>query len=92
MDETGDVLMAEMPLAQDATDDVNHHLLRAETELPYAERSAIFGYDGSASVMWKKMPKALAVENDEWLDYLDVRGCSEVWYDSEGDVIMWNGS
>lgn len=84
--------MAETPLVQDAINDVNDSLVRAGAELPHADRSNIVGYDGSASGIWKKMPKALAVENDGWLDYLDVRGCSEAWYDSEGDVIMWNGS
>jgi hypothetical protein len=32
------------------------------------------------------------VENDEWVELLDVRGCSEVWYDWDGDVVMWYGN
>jgi len=40
----------------------------------------------------KRWPAALSVENDEWVDFLDVRGC-EAWYEGNGDVVVvpWFG-
>jgi hypothetical protein len=89
VDGTGDVIMRDAPPAPQPSSlyhDGNG------VDLPLAERSAILGFDGNASGVLKKMPKALAVENDEWVDLLDVRGCSDVWYDGDGDVIMWYGT
>jgi hypothetical protein len=40
----------------------------------------------------KRMPKALAVENVDWADLVDVRGCSDAWYDGDGDVVMLHGN
>jgi hypothetical protein len=40
----------------------------------------------------KRWPAALSVENDEWVDFVDVRGC-DAWYEGNGDVVMvpWFG-
>jgi hypothetical protein len=32
------------------------------------------------------------VENDDWVDMVDVRGCSDAWYESDGDVVVWYGT
>ena len=29
----------------------------------------------------------MSVSNDEWIDFLDVRGCN-AWYEENGDVMM----
>jgi hypothetical protein len=63
-----------------------------ETETPSTESAVLGGFDGNASGELKRIPKALAIEKNEWVDYLDVRGCSEAWYDGDGDVVMWYGS
>ena len=62
-----------------------------EEENPQAERAVIVGLDGHSSGVLKKVPGALAVENDEWVDFLDVRGCDEAWYEGNGDVLAWYG-
>jgi hypothetical protein len=63
-----------------------------ECETSRAERSIAVGFDGHASGVMKRMPKALAVENDDWVDLVDVRGCSDAWYDEDGDVVMFSGN
>jgi hypothetical protein len=89
VDRTGDVIMKDAPpLPQHS----NIHCERDNSHIPEAESSLIAAFDGNASGVLKTMPKVLAVENDEWVDLLDVRGCSEVRYDSDGDVIMWYGT
>jgi hypothetical protein len=88
IDGTGDVIMRDAPAVAQPS---NLHRERDEIDVSQAERSAIAGFDGNASGELKKMPKALAVENDEWVDLLDVRGCSEAWHDWDGDVVMWYG-
>ncbi|KAJ4301166.1 hypothetical protein N0V90_003256 [Kalmusia sp. IMI 367209] len=57
------------------------------------------GFDGNSSQIMnsfirgdrkqivKKIPRALSVENDEWIDFLDVRGC-DAWFEENGDVMM----
>lgn len=32
----------------------------------------------------------MSVSNDEWIDYLDVRGC-DAWFEANGDVMMGVG-
>ncbi|KAF1920160.1 hypothetical protein BDU57DRAFT_533960 [Ampelomyces quisqualis] len=58
-------------------------------EHPVAQRSVMLGFDGNPSVIMKRLPKALSVENDDWVDMIDVRGCSDAWYDGDGDVVMF---
>jgi hypothetical protein len=57
-----------------------------------AERSIVVGFDDHVSGVMKRMPKALAVENVDWADLVDVRGCSDAWYDGDGDVVMLHGN
>jgi hypothetical protein len=89
VDGTRDAIMRDAPPVPQPS---NLYCEGDEIDMSQAERSAIPGFDGNASGVLKKMPKALAVENDEWVDLLDVRGCSEVWYDWDGDVVMWYGN
>lgn len=60
-----------------------------EWERSRTERSVVLGFDGNASGVMKRMPQALAVENDDWVDLVDVKGCSDAWYDADGDVVMF---
>jgi hypothetical protein len=60
-----------------------------EWETPAAERSVVLGFDGSASGVLKRVPRALAVENDGWVDGIDVRGCQDAWFEDGGDVVGW---
>jgi hypothetical protein len=62
------------------------HVCTADDLDSEPERSV--GFDGNSSqILIRRIPKALAVENDEWVELLDVRGC-DAWYDGNGDVIM----
>ncbi|KAF2740393.1 hypothetical protein EJ04DRAFT_572231 [Polyplosphaeria fusca] len=48
------------------------------------------GFDGHCSqTLTRRIPGALAIENDEWVDLIDVRGC-DAWFDGDGDVIIYN--
>lgn len=49
-------------------------------------------FDGHASGYVKRIPKALSIQNDDWVDLVDVRGCSDAWYNDDGDVIMFYGA
>lgn len=84
--------MTDAPQALHVCESINHHVIGDEIETLQAERSLPGGFDGNASGVLKKVPKALAVENDEWVDYLDVRGCLDARYDADGDVMMLYGS
>jgi hypothetical protein len=90
-DDSGDVIMTEAPQTSQVRKSIDHRVIGDEIEAVGTDRSVLGGFDGNASGVLKKVPKALAVENDEWVDYLDVRGCSEAWYDADGDVVMWYG-
>jgi hypothetical protein len=48
-------------------------------ETAAAKRSVVVGFDGSASGVLKLVPRALAVEDDGWVDEIDVRGCKDAW-------------
>ncbi|KAF1845818.1 DUF221-domain-containing protein [Cucurbitaria berberidis CBS 394.84] len=85
IDDTGDVIMEDTP-------PIDLHHEENESETPQAEGSVIVGFDGNASGVVKRIPKALAIENDEWVDLLDVRGASHAWFDRDGDVVICYGS
>ncbi|KAF1832908.1 DUF221-domain-containing protein [Decorospora gaudefroyi] len=87
IDETRDVIMEDAPPTTHISEAIT-----TQTEVRQSKSCVIAGFDGNASGLLKRMPKALAAENDEWVDLLDVRGCSEVWYDEDGDVIMRHGN
>lgn len=75
-DEAGDVLM------RDAED---IHTPESDASSLCGERTV--GFDGNSSqIIVKRIPRALHMENDEWVDLLDVRGC-DAWYDINGDVV-----
>lgn len=86
IDATGDVIMSEAPPAI-----MDLHVHGEQEEHPTFERSVVLSFDGHASGVLKRMPKALAVENDDWVDLVDVRGCSDAWYEGDGDVLMFYG-
>ena len=88
VDDTGDVIMRDAP----APDGIDLHVQGEHDERPSAERSIMLGFDGNASGVLKRIPKALAVENDDWVDLVDVRGCSDAWYEGDGDVVMFYGT
>lgn len=89
IDQSGDIIVEDAPGLAFKCTTVNtsvrgHH----RDERTKAERSGMLGFDGNASGVMKRMPKVLAVENDDWVDLVDVRGCSDAWYDGDGDVVM----
>ena len=47
------------------------------------------GMDGHTSGVLKIIPRALATENDMWVDNLDVFSCADAWYDGDGDLVTW---
>lgn len=89
IDEGRDVIMKDAPPPLPSTANISLRLQGDETETPKVERSVIVGFDGNASGVLKRIPKAIAVENDEWVDFLDVSSCSEAWYEGDGDVVLW---
>jgi hypothetical protein len=91
-DDTGDVIMRDTTSSSPAYSDFSLHVDGEHDEYLRTERSVVLGFDGHASGVMKRMPKALAVENDNWVDLVDVRGCSEAWYDGDGDVVMFYGT
>jgi hypothetical protein len=84
VDANNDVIMTNAPRLRTAID---LPVRGDRNEDPRAERSFILGFDGNASTVMKRMPRALAVENDDWVDMVDVRGCSDAWYDGDGDIV-----
>jgi hypothetical protein len=88
IDQSGDIIMqdASRPTLECST--INTPLGGHDDERTKAERSDMLGFDGNASGVIKRMLKVLAVENDDWVDLVDVRGCSDAWYDGDGDVVM----
>ncbi|PSN60599.1 hypothetical protein BS50DRAFT_579124 [Corynespora cassiicola Philippines] len=42
-------------------------------------------------IMFRRLPHALSIENDEWVDFVDVVGC-DAWYEQSGDVVVCHGS
>jgi hypothetical protein len=43
--------------------------------------------ESMSSVLTKRIPGALSVENDDWVEFVDVRGC-DAWFEGNGDVVM----
>jgi hypothetical protein len=89
VDDAGDVIMQDAPAPESVAIDL--HVQGEQDEQVQAERSVVLGFDGHASGVLKRMPGALAVENDEWVDFVDVRGCSDAWYEEGGDVVVFWG-
>jgi len=85
-DDSGDLVMADAPLIPHISESL---CFSDEAGLEQPEISDLTGFDGNASGFVKKMPRALAVENDAWVDYVDVRACSKAWYDANGNVLGW---
>lgn len=90
VDEIRDVIMHDAPPSSVASSAINLHVDGEEWENPQAERSIIVGFDGNASGVLKRIPKALAVENDDWVDNIDVVGCTDAWFEGGGDVVTWH--
>ncbi|KAF2003439.1 hypothetical protein P154DRAFT_486661 [Amniculicola lignicola CBS 123094] len=85
VDQTGDVIMRDVDGSSEhihdsyAVDQTGDVIMRDEPE----ESPTLDG--NSSQKLIKRFPKALHVENDEWVEFLDVRGY-EAWYDTNGDV------
>lgn len=84
-----DVIMHDAPPSSVASSAIALHVEGEEWETPAAERSVVVGFDGSASGVLKRVPGALAVENDGWVDRIDVVGCKDAWFEGGGDVVSW---
>lgn len=95
VDEAGDVIMIDADIAPSPTlyPSPTSPSLTSEHELE--NLGGLDGYSSQIMVqedvglqnMAKRLPRALNVENDEWVDFLDVRGCN-AWYEENGDVVM----
>jgi hypothetical protein len=89
VDGNSDVIMSDtLPIlpARIATSLLAHD---GRDECAEAKRSSLSGLHGGVI---KRMPRALATENDDWIDMIDVRGCADAWYDNDGDVVMCIGA
>lgn len=84
-----DVIMHDAPPSSIASSAIALHVEGEEWETPAAERRVVVGFDGSASGVLKRVPGALAVKNDGWIDGVDVRGCKDAWFEGGGDVVSW---
>lgn len=71
----------------DTTHAIDLHVRGESDELPGTERYLLSPLDGDVSGGLKRIPKALAVENDQWVDWLDVSGSLRSWYEENGDVV-----
>jgi hypothetical protein len=92
VDETGDVVMADALPPTPAPSAVTLRVAGNADEYLRTGRSVIVGVDGKASGVLKRIPKALTVENDDCVDLVDVRDCSDAWYEADGDVVMFYGT
>ena len=90
VDESRDVIMQDAPPSSVASSAIDLHVDGEECESPRAERSVILGFDGNASGVLKRIPKALAVENDDWVNKIDIVGCADAWFEGGGDVVTWH--
>ena len=87
IDESGDVIMADAQLAPHVRESL---CFSNEVKERQPESFGLTSYDGNSSGLLKKeLQKALALENDVWVDCVDVRACSKAWYDSDGNVVGW---
>ncbi|KAJ4370493.1 hypothetical protein N0V83_005014 [Neocucurbitaria cava] len=91
-DETSDVIMEDAPEPPPIAATFDPVSQCSGAEISPAERSVIVGMDEDVSKVLRKVPRALAVENDEWVDFLDVRDGSEAWFEGDGDVFVWYGT
>ena len=89
VDESRDVIMQEAPPCSVASSAIELHVEGEECERPAAKRSVIVGIDGNASGVLKRIPRALAVDNDSWVDTIDTVGCADAWVEGGGDVVTW---
>lgn len=93
VDESGDVVMEDASALEEASSSLERHLHgNNEFEVTTADQSIVPGFDGNASGVLKRMHKALAVECDPWVDFLDLRGASDAWFEDDGSIIAWYGT
>ncbi|KAF2645744.1 DUF221-domain-containing protein [Massarina eburnea CBS 473.64] len=59
----------------------------ASQTLPPSSRGRKQRSSTSSQEQVKRLPKALSVENDEWVDSVDVKGY-DAWFEGNGDVVM----
>jgi hypothetical protein len=92
VDEAGNIITTDATPPPTADDLFPVHDKGEQVEMPQMERCDITELDGSASGVLKRIPRALALGNDEWVDFVNVRGCSEAWYEEGGDVVVRYGN
>jgi hypothetical protein len=77
VDGARDVIMTDVEEMHTPTNDIGH---------PDVQRTG--GFDGSSSQpLGERISRALHIENDEWVELLDVRGC-DAGYNMDGDVVL----
>jgi hypothetical protein len=81
VDHDGDVIIRDADTSHVQTEDAEYLARSPDPE-------AILGLDGHTSQgATKFLPKALHIEQDAWVELLDLRGCT-AWYTAEGDVVL----
>lgn len=90
--------MHDLPPSMDGCEDIvmgstlmNRRMCLQSPHDRQEEPLSVPDFDGHASGYVKRIPKALAIENDACVEWVDVRGCSDAWYDGDGDVVMYYG-
>ncbi|KAI8935800.1 hypothetical protein NX059_007318 [Plenodomus lindquistii] len=83
--------MEDAPSEEETGSSIELRLHGDDLEMPKVDRSVVLGFDGNASGVLKRIHKALAVECDPWVDFLDLGGASDAWYEDDGSVIAWYG-
>jgi hypothetical protein len=78
--------------AASSPDDGSDFTSHSEVEMEYPDKMISdppdLGFDGNSSqTLVRRMSKAMSVENDDWVEFVDIRGC-EAWYDENGDVFI----
>lgn len=92
VDESGDIIMEDASSLEKPGSSCEFYWNGDESDITKAGRSVVPGLDGNASGVLKRIHKALAVECDPWVDFLDVKGASDAWYENDGSVIAWYGT
>lgn len=88
VDEAGNVIMRDDSFSSDARETVGI-VEGSQHEEPTRKEAGAMGFDGHASGVLKTIPRALATENDMWVDNLDLFSCADAWYEGDGDLVTW---
>ncbi|KAF3005731.1 hypothetical protein E8E13_006344 [Curvularia kusanoi] len=89
MDESGDAVMQDASFTSFTDQAVGNGVGQGHGTGPATENPSRADLDGNASGVLKVLPRALAVENDRWVDSIDIVSCADAWFEGGGDVVTW---